>query len=165
MEIKVIRIYLTGSQRIHELYEENQKYLQKQEELRRAVRAQDRQMKGYGRDFEAMLREKEALQRSLQEYEILLKNNESERDEWKRLYNESEKARKSLGEKLEHAVGALELLKEREGNSGPSQSLRDSSPRRGESQAECGEGKRAADSCPYESNYGALRPMEGGVCL
>ncbi len=165
MEIKVIRVYLTGSKRIHELYEEKQQALLKQEELRRAVRAQDRQMKGYGRDFEAMLREKEALQRSLQEYEILLKNNESERDEWKRLYNESEKARKSLGEKLEHAVGALELLKEREGNSGPSQSLRDSSPRRGESQAECGEGKRAADSCPYESNYGALRPMEGGVCL
>ena len=58
MEIKVIRVYLTGSKRIHELYEENQRFLQKQEELRRAVRAQDRQMKGYGRDFEALLRER-----------------------------------------------------------------------------------------------------------
>ena len=165
MEIKVIRIYLTGSKRIHELYEEKQQALLKQEELRRAVRAQDRQMKGYGKDFELLLLEKEQLR---QEIEVLKRTcdvQHAERDEWERRYRESEKARKSLGEKLEHAVGALELLKEREGNSGPSQSLRDSSPRVGESQAECGEGKRAADSCPYESNYGALRPMEGGVCL
>ena len=165
MEIKVIRVYLTGSKRIHELYEEKQQALLKQEELRRAVRAQDRQMKGYGRDFEQMLREKELLRAEIGKIKGIYEKVCCERDEWERRYRESEKARKSLGEKLEHAVGALELLKEREGNSGPSQSLRDSSPRRGESQAECGEGKRAADSCPYESNYGALRPMEGGVCL
>ena len=150
MEIKVIRIYLTGSKRIHELYEENQRFLQKQEELRKAVRAQDRQMRGYGRDFEAMLREREALQRSLQEYEILLKNNESERDEWERRYRESEKARKSLGEKLEHAVGALELLTEREGTPHPS-AAQTPSPQ--------GEGK-GAGPC---SNYGPLGPMKGGA--
>lgn len=165
MEIKVIRVYLTGSKRIHELYEEKQQALLKQEELRRAVRAQDRQMKGYGKDFEQMLREKEALREEIGKIKDVFDEVRHERDEWERRYRESEKARKSLGEKLEHAVGALELLKEREGNSGPSQSLRDSSPRRGESQAECGEGKRVADSCPSESNYGALRPTEGGVCL
>ena len=165
MEIKVIRVYLTGSKRIHELYEEKQQALLKQEELRRAVRAQDRQMKGYGKDFEQMLREKELLRAEIGRIKEIYDEVRNERDEWEHRYRESEKARKSLGEKLEHAVGALELLKEREGNSGPSQSLRDSSPRRGESQAECVEGKRAADSRPYESNYGPMGPMEGGVCL
>lgn len=114
MEIKIIRIYLSGFKRINELYEENQRFLQKQEELRKAVRAQDRQMKGYGRDFEALLREKEMLRGEIEKIKKVYDSVASERDEWKRLYSESEKARKSLGEKLEHAVGALELLKERE---------------------------------------------------
>ena len=140
MELKFIKVYLTGGKRIQELYEENQRFLQKQEELRKAVRAQDRQMKGYGRDFEALLREKEKLQQELAEKDHMLEYKDGLVDNWERMYSESEKARKSLGEKLEHAVGALELLKERGGNSGPSQSLRDSSPRRGESQADCGEG-------------------------
>ena len=80
-------------------------------------------------------------------------------DDWK----DYEVIDTSLGEKLEHAVGALELLKEREGNSGPSQSLRDSSPRRGESQAECEGGKRAAEGVGPYSNFGPLGPMEGGA--
>ena len=162
MEIKVIRIYLTGSKRIHELYEEKQQALLKQEELRRAVRAQDRQMKGYGRDFEAMLWERKQLREEIEVLKRTCDVQHAERDEWERRYRESEKARKSLGEKLEHAVGALELLTEREGTSHPSAAQTPSPQGEGK---ERGEGKRAADSRPYESNYGALRPMEGGVCL
>ena len=162
MEIKVIRVYLTGSKRIHELYEEKQQALLKQEELRRAVRAQDRQMKGYGKDFELLLLEKEQLRQEIEVLKRTCNVQHAERDEWERRYRESEKARKSLGEKLEHAVGALELLKEREGTPHPSAAQTPSPQGEGK---ERGEGKRAADSCPYESNYGALRPMEGGVCL
>ena len=162
MEIKVIRIYLSGAKRIHELYEEKQQALLKQEELRRAVRAQDRQMKGYGRDFEAMLREKEQLRAEIGRIKEIYDEVRNERDEWEHRYRESEKARKSLGEKLEHAVGALELLKEREGTPHPSAAQTPSPQGEGK---ERGEGKRAADSRPYESNYGPLGPMEGGVCL
>ena len=99
MEIKVIRVYLTGSKRIHELYEEKQQALLKQEELRRAVRAQDRQMKGYGRDFEQMLREKELLRAEIGKIKEIYDEVLSERDEWEHRYRESEKARKSLGDK------------------------------------------------------------------
>ena len=155
MEIKVIRVYLSGSKRIHELYEEKQQALLKQEELRRAVRAQDRQMKGYGRDFEALLREKEALREKIETIKEIYDEVRSERDEWERRYRESEKARKSLGEKLEHAVGALELLKEREGKDNPSVRCADTSPCTGEA--------RAADGVGPYSNFGPLRPTEGGA--
>lgn len=163
MEIKVIRVYLTGSKRIHELYEENQKFLQKQEELRRAVRAQDRQMRGYGKDFEQMLREKELLRAEIGKIKEIYDEVLSERDEWEHRYRESEKARKSLGEKLEHAVGALELLKEREGTPHPSAAqtpaeLGTSHASRASGSPQ-GEGK-GAGPC---SNYGPLGPMEGGL--
>ena len=151
MEIKVIRVYLTGSKRIHELYEEKQQAILKQEELRRAVRAQDRQMRGYGKDFEQMLREKELLREEIGKIKDVFDEVRHERDEWERRYRESEKARKSLGEKLEHAVGALELLKERQGTPHPSAAQTPSTQ---------GEGKGAG---PYGGTGVMERPREGGL--
>ena len=97
MEIKIVRIYLTGGRRINELFEEGEKKSAKIREMKKAVEAQDRQMKGWGKDFEILLTQIEVLK---------AKNRtmEEDRDEWVRRYLESEKARKSLGEKLKEAL-------------------------------------------------------------
>lgn len=104
MEIKFIRVYLSGSKRIHELYEEGQKKEAKIRELRTAVKAQDLQMKGWGRDFQELLLQ---IEEHKAEEARLKKQLELSTE----MYKKSEEARKSLGEKLEKAMGALELLK------------------------------------------------------
>ena len=70
---------------------------------------------------------------------------------------QSEKARKSLGEKLEHALGALELLKER-----VTPSVTVSREIGGDTSPEGG-GKRAAEGVGPYSNFGPLGPTKGGA--
>lgn len=88
-----IVIDLFGHQRINELYWECRRKDQKLKETQIAIRAQDRQLKGYGRDFEKLLKE-------LEHWKAKCASIEEDRDEWVRRYQESERARKSLGEKL-----------------------------------------------------------------
>lgn len=88
-----IVIDLFGAKRINELYEENCRKDQKLKETQIAIRAQDRQLKGYGRDFEKLLKE-------LEHWKAKCAALEEDRDEWIHRYQESERARKSLGEKL-----------------------------------------------------------------
>ena len=104
MEIKFIKVYLSGANRIHELYEEGQRKDDKIEELEKAIRFKQLQHKGYGRELEAQLKEIETLKTKA-------KAMAEDRDEWIRKYKASEEARKSLGEKLEKALGAIELLR------------------------------------------------------
>ncbi|MBR5094465.1 MAG: hypothetical protein IK095_05170 [Oscillospiraceae bacterium] len=101
MQIKIVKVYLSGSKRIRELYEENERKEARLREMRTAVRAQDRQMKGYGRDFELILRRIEELKAQRDAVT-------EDRDSWIKKCKASEEARKSLAEKLERALQRLE---------------------------------------------------------
>ena len=61
------------------------------------------QIKRYGQDFKDLLEQIKDLKGKLR---VMCE----ERDEWIHKYRASEEARKSLGEKLNKAMGALELL-------------------------------------------------------
>ena len=99
-----IRIDIFGYQRIQELYEEGRRKDAKIAELEKAIRFKQTQHKGYGKELAKMLEEVNTYKRKL---EVLAED----RDEWARRYQESEKARKSLGEKLEKAMSAIELIR------------------------------------------------------
>lgn len=103
MQIKFIKVYLSGGPRIKELYEENARKDDKIRELDKALHFKQLQHRGYAKELEKQLREIEDLK---SKYKVLCE----ERDEWIHKYRASEEARKSLGEKLNKAMGALELL-------------------------------------------------------
>lgn len=107
MEIKITRVYLFGGKRVKELFEEGEKKSAKIREMKKAVEAQDRQMRGYGRDFEKLLLQ---IKEHQAERELLLRQVEL----LKRMYLESEMARKGLAEKLKAATELLEAAEERE---------------------------------------------------
>lgn len=107
MEFKIVRVYLTGGKRIKELYEANCKQDAKIREMKKAVEAQDRQMKGYGKDFAALLGQ---IEEHKTERELLVRQIEI----LKKMYLESEVARKSLAEKLKSAQELLEAAEARE---------------------------------------------------
>ena len=104
MQIKFVKIYLSGGSRINELYEENKRKDAKIEELEKAIRFKQLQHKGYGRELEAQLKQ-------IEELKAKAKAMAEDRDEWISRYKASEDARKNLGEKLEKALGAIELLR------------------------------------------------------
>lgn len=103
MEIKFIKIYLSGAKRINELFEEKERKEAEIRTLEKAIRFKQLQHKGYAKELETQLRQIEELK---SKYKVLCE----ERDEWIHKYRASEEARKSLGEKLNKAMGALELL-------------------------------------------------------
>lgn len=109
MQIKFVKIYLSGGSRIQELYEEGKRKDAKIEELEKAIRFKQLQHKGYGRELEAQLKQ-------IEELNAKAKAMAEDRDEWLRRYEVSEAARKSLGEKLEKAMGAIELIRGKVGN-------------------------------------------------
>ena len=123
MEIKVVKVYLTGAKRINELFEEGARKDKKIEELDKALHYKQLQHKGYAKELEKQLRQ-------IEELKAAAETARAQRDEWARLYNASEEARKSLGEKLKNAIGALELMRERKDN--PSVRCADTSPCTGE---------------------------------
>ena len=107
MTIKVYKICLFDGKRIHELYEEcarKEGWIREAEKERNDHRRQIRQ---YGRDFKDLLEQIEDLKGKLR---VMCE----ERDEWVKRYLESEKARKSLGEKLRRAMEDMEELEKRE---------------------------------------------------
>lgn len=146
MEIKVVRVYLTGAKRINELFEEGARKDKRIEELDKALHYKQLQHKGYAKELEKQLRQ-------IEELKAEAETARAQRDEWARLYHASEEARQSLGEKLKNAIGALELLREK--GTHPSPQLAAATP------PPAGEAL-AADSRPY-SNYGPLGPMKGGI--
>ena len=115
-----IRIDIFGYQRIQELYEEGRRKDAKIAELEKAIRFKQTQHKGYGKELAKMLEEVNTYKRKL---EVLAED----RDEWARRYQESEKARKSLGEKLEKAMSAIELIRGGASMTDPSASMTDPS--------------------------------------
>lgn len=132
-----IRIDIFGYHRIRELYEEGRRKDLKIEELEKAIRFKQIQHRGYGKELAQLLEEVDTYKRKL---EVLAED----RDEWARRYQESEKARKSLGEKLEKAMSAIELIR---GTTPPSASP--TPPLAGEARAVEGVG-------PYKSNAGEI---------
>lgn len=120
MQIKFIKVYLSGGPRIKELYEEGARKDDKIAELDKALHFKQLQHKGYAKELQAQLEEIERLKHKAR---VLAED----RNEWARLYQESEKARKSLGDKLEKAMGAIELIR----GSAPSAGAGDSSTERG----------------------------------
>lgn len=120
MQIKITRVYLSGGARIRELFEENARKDDKIRELDKALHFKQLQHRGYAKELEKQLREIEELKTKIQ-------TAQEDRDEWIRKYKISEDARKSLGEKLEKAMGAIELIR----GSTPSAGSGDSSTERG----------------------------------
>jgi uncharacterized coiled-coil DUF342 family protein len=137
MQIKFVKIYLSGGSRIQELYEAGKKKDAKIEELEKAIRFKQLQHKGYGKELAAQLKE-------IEELKAKAAAMAEDRDEWARKYQESEKARKSLGEKLEKAMGAIELIR---GTTPPSAAP--TPPLAGEARAVDGAGR-------YKSNAGEI---------
>ena len=110
MTIKVYKICLFDGKRIHELYEECARKEGKIREAEKERNDHRRQIRQYGRDFKDLLEQIEDLKGKLR---VMCE----ERDEWVKRYLESEKARKSLGEKLRRAMEDMEELEKRaEGN-------------------------------------------------
>ena len=87
------RIDIFGWRRVNELYEENQRLDAKIQEMKTGQRFQQVQLRGYGKDFERLLRLKQELEAKIQALT-------EDRDEWIRKYRKSEDARKDLGDKL-----------------------------------------------------------------
>lgn len=127
MEIKFIKIYLSGAKRINELFEEKERKEAEIRTLEKAIRFKQLQHKGYAKELETQLRQIEDLK---SKYKVLCE----ERDEWIHKYRASEEARKSLGEKLEKAMGAIELLR----GSNPSAAQASAPHTAGETKAEGG---------------------------
>ena len=135
MQIKFIKVYLSGGPRIKELYEEGARKDDKIAELDKALHFKQLQHKGYAKELQAQLEEIERLKAKAR---VLAED----RDEWARLYQESEKARKSLGDKLEKAMGAIELIRGGAKNPPATPSL-------------SGEARAAQGVGPYGENGGA----------
>ena len=96
------------------------------EELEKAIRFKQLQHKGYGRELEAQLKQ-------IEELKAKAKAIAEDRDEWLRRYEVSEAARKSLGEKLEKAMSAIELIRGGASMTDPSTPLRSAQDDRGRS--------------------------------
>ena len=127
MEIKVTRVYLFGGNRVKELFEEGCKKDAKIRELNTAIKFQDVQQRGLGKEFRKLLElleeRKQDLERKHKEIGLL-----------KQMYLESEKARQDLAEKLKAATELLEAAEERERErygEAPTVACGDTSPRGG----------------------------------
>lgn len=91
------RIDIFGWRRVRELYDEVE---QKESEiwaLKKGEHFHEVQRKGWGKDFERMLKEQAELKAKIQALT-------EDRDEWIRKYKASEDARKDLGDKLVKAA-------------------------------------------------------------
>jgi chromosome segregation ATPase len=86
------RIDIFGWRRVNELYEENQRLDAKIQEMKTGQHFQQVQLRGYGKDFERLLRLQQELEAKIQALT-------EDRDEWIRKYKLSEDARKDLGDK------------------------------------------------------------------
>ena len=99
------RIDITGWRRVRELYDEVE---QKESEiwaLKKGEHFHEVQRKGWGKDFERMLKEQAALKAKIQAMT-------EDRDEWIRKYKASEDARKDLGDKLVDAARERDRLQD-----------------------------------------------------
>lgn len=117
MTIKIFKICLFDGKRVHELYELNEKAAARLREMETERDFHRVQLKGYGKDFEAMLREQKQLREEIEVLKRTCEVQHAERDEWEHRYRESEKARKSLGEKLCQAEREMDRLREEKGTS------------------------------------------------
>lgn len=86
------RIDIFGWRRVNELFEENQRLDAKIQEMKTGQHFQQVQLRGYGKDFERLLRLQQELEAKIQALT-------EDRDEWIRKYKLSEDARKDLGDK------------------------------------------------------------------
>ncbi len=97
------RIDIFGWHRVNELYEENQRLDAKIQEMKTGQRFHEVQRKGWGKDFERLLRLQQELEAKIQALT-------EDRDEWIRKYKASEDARKDLGDKLVDAARERDRL-------------------------------------------------------
>ena len=110
MTIKIFKICLFDGTRIHELYELNEKAAARLREMKTERDFHRVQLKGYGNHFKELLEQ-------IEEHKQQEREQARKLELLKSMFIESEKARKSLGEKLRQAERELERLREEKGTS------------------------------------------------
>ena len=110
MTIKIFKICLFDGKRIHELYELNKKAAARLREMETERDFHRVQLKGYGKDFQALLEQ-------IEEHKQQDREQARKLELLKSMFIESEKARKSLGEKLCQAERELKRLRDEKGTS------------------------------------------------